>query len=228
MQRFTGIFKLSLDVAKFPFDSQQLAVELISRRTPLEKLYLTYDQRDITFSEVVKSDLESWKPNVVTLRREPIPGWYGQDHARVWAALEVTRKPLSTMAVVFIPMIACLLIPLIALWLQKQKHGNFEKDAMDIVNVLVGGLFAVIALNFAVITSYPALGGGDNPANRLFAICYMLLGLSFAISLLLFRFDLARRWFGRFVSEEVFRFCIWGVPAVTVTLSGAVMFIAAA
>lgn len=227
MRRYTGVFKLSLDVSKFPFDAQQLAVELISRRAPLEKLYLAYDQDDLTFSELLKSDLEGWTPNVVSLTKDSLPGWYGQSHARVWATLEVVRKPLSTLAVVFIPMLAAILIPLIALWLQKQENGGFKLDAMDVANVLIGGLFAVIALNFAVITSYPSLGSGDNPVNRLFGICYMLLGLTFAIALLLFRYDLARRCFGRYFSEEVFRFCNWGIPAITLTLSTSVIVIAA-
>lgn len=228
MQRYTGIFKLSLDVMKFPFDSQPLAVELISRRAPLDRLFLTYDQDDLNFSDLIKSELESWTPNVVTLRRDTMPGWYGQSHARVWASLEVTRKPLSTLAIVFIPMLAVILIPLIGLWLQKQENGEFKLDAMDIANVLIGGLFAVIALNFAVVTSYSSLGSGDNPVNRLFGICYVLLGVTFAISLLLFRFDLPHRWFGRYVSEEVFHFCSWGIPAITLTLSASVLFMAAA
>ncbi len=228
MQRVTADFKLSLDVRKFPFDKQQLAVELISRRAPLNKLFLTYDQDDITFSDIIQSDLESWTAGLVSLRRDPLPGWYGQKQARVWISLEVIRNSLATLPVIFIPLIATMLIPLIALWLQKQEEGTYTIEAFELVNILIGGLFAVIALNFAITTSYSSLGSGDNPVNRLFGIAYFILGIAFGVALLVFHFDLPRRWFGKHFSIQLFRFIKWGLPAVAITLGVSVILAAAA
>jgi uncharacterized Tic20 family protein len=228
IQRVTGTFKLALDVTKFPFDKQGLAVELISRRAPLERLFLSYEQDDLNFSKVLDSDLDGWTTGLVTLRRDPLPGWYGQKHARVWASLEVTRQPSATLPVIFIPLVASMLIPLIALWLQKQEDGLFGTEAFELANILIGGLFAVIALNFAITTSYSALASGDNPVNRLFGIAYLVLGIAFAVVLLVFHLDLPRRWFGKHVSIELFRFIKWGLPAAALTMGLAVIFLAAA
>jgi len=228
MQRVTADFKMALDVKKFPFDKQQLAVELISRRAPLDKLFLTYDQDDLTFSDVVSSELDSWTAGLVSLRRDPLPGWYGQQQARVWVSLEMIRNSVTTLPVIFIPLLATMLIPLIAIWLQKQEDGEFKVEAFELANILIGGLFAVIALNFAVTSSYSSLGSGDNPVNRLFGIAYLVLGLTFAVALLVFQFDLPRRIFGKHFSTQLFMFIRWALPVSALTLSVSVLFMAAA
>ena len=92
---------------------------------------------------------------------------------------------------------------------------------------LIGGLFAVIALNFTISTSYSTLGSGDNPVNRLFGLAYLVLATSFAIALLVYRFDLARKWFGKYFSIELYKLFKWALPAATLTLALSVLFMAA-
>ena len=59
--------------------------------------------------------------------------------------------------------------------------------------MIIGGLFAVIALNFTVNSVYQVLGSGDNPVSRLFALNYVALGVSLLVNVLLFRFGVVER-----------------------------------
>ena len=42
MQRTTGQFSTAFNVAKFPFDRQELSVELVERREPIHRLTLDF------------------------------------------------------------------------------------------------------------------------------------------------------------------------------------------
>jgi len=90
----------------------------------------------------------------------------------------------------------------------------------------MGGLFAVIALNFTVNSAYEALGSGDNPVSRLFALNYTTLGIGLLVNVLLFRFGVVERWFGRYVQEQFYIFLSWAVPVLVLTGAGAIILVA--
>jgi len=162
----------------------------------------------------------------VSLRSEPLAGWYGGSHARVLASLEVARQPGTILASVFIPLFASLLIPLLAIWLNRVEDGRFRIETFELVNVIIGGLFAVIALNFTVNSAYQVLGTGDNPVSRLFALNYVTLGLCLLVNILIFRFGVVERLFGRYVQEQVYLVLIWAIPVLVLTMASAVVLVA--
>ena len=86
-----------------------------------------------------------------------LAGWYGESHARLLVDLHVRRQPGLAVGPIFIPLFASLLIPLLALWLNRVEDGRFQIEAFELSNVIVGGLFAVIALNFTVNAEHVAL-----------------------------------------------------------------------
>ena len=63
-------------------------------------------------------------------------------------------SPAPIIAAIFIPLFASLLIPLLAIWLNRVEDGVFQIETFELVNIIVGGLFAVIALNFTVNSIY--------------------------------------------------------------------------
>lgn len=104
-------------------------------------------------------------------------------------------------------LLAWLLIPLLAIWLNRVEDGAFQIETFELVNIIIGGLFAVIALNFTVNSVYEVLESGDNPINRLFALNYVTLAVSLAVNLLLFRFRVVERAFGIYVQGS--SICSW-------------------
>ena len=108
------------------------------------------------------------------------------------------------------------------------EEGEFQIEAFEQANVIVGGLFAVIALNFTLNAGYGMLGSTDNTVRRLFTLNYLALGLSLLINLTLFRFNLPMRWFGRYVQEQVYLFLSWAVPLLVLATALAFLLIAMA
>ena len=228
-RRISGEFAISVDVGRFPFDRQHLRLELAVRDQTSDTVALEYEQDDLDFSRATAgTKLDGWEVGPVELSSEQLPGWYGTTHASVIASLEITRVPAPIIASIFIPLFASLLIPLLGLWLNRVEDGVFQIETFEFVNMIVGGLFAVIALNFTVNASYQLLGSGDNPVSRLFALNYMALGISLMINVLMFRFGVVGRWFGRYVQEQLYLFLIWAVPLLMLVAAASVILVAMA
>ena len=222
--RVTASFHESFDVERFPFDRQRLVVTLVADGSPRELVALVFRQDDLDYTRVPRgAEADGWYARSIDLSRRQVRGWHGESHDAVDATLVVERAAAETAAPIFIPLFASLIIPLLAIWLNKLEEGEFKIEAFELANVIVGGLFAVIALNFTVSSELATLAHGDNTVARLFSLCYMTLAVALAVNLVVFRYRFLRARFGPFVEEEVFRVLTWGIP--TVALGTAVAFV---
>ena len=230
MRRITGDFSTEYDVSRFPFGNQQLQVRLVVRDLTANQLGLTFDQDDLDFSRPgADAALDGWNLRFVNLRVEPLAGWYGGTHATLTASLEATRQPGPTIAAIFVPLLASLLIPLLTIWLNRAKEdGTFKIETYELVNILIGGLFAVIALNFTVNSVFEVLESGDNPVNRLFTLNYITLAACLAVNVLLGRFGVAASLFGNYVQEQLYHFLMWAIPAMVLLTAASIIFVALA
>lgn len=227
MQRTSGKFTTSFDFAKFPFDRQELTVDLVERREPLHRLALDFRQDDVEFSRAAESvSIDGWEPGLLNLQRDPIPAWYGESQARVRASLEIYRQAGRTISGLFLPLLASLLIPLLALWLQRVEDGEIAIETFELSNILIGGLFAVIALNFTISANYPLLVNGENTVTQLLGLNYLCLAINLVINVFMFRFNLIGRFFGRHVLIQVYRYLTWGLPVLVLSTAAAIILIA--
>lgn len=227
VQRTVAKFATDLDLAKFPFDRQLLRVELVSLRDGRDRVTLDFRQDDLDFSSVARTvQLEDWEVGLLKLRRDTLPGWYGESHARLIASVEMVRQPARSAPAIFIPLLASLFIPLLALWLERVDDNDFAIEAFELANIVIGGLFAVIALNFTILASYPALAGSDNTVTRLFSLNYTTLAISAVVNLVLFRFKLLKRWFGPHVPVVLYEFLVWAMPVLVLTVAVATLLLA--
>ena len=227
MQRTTGKFETAFDLSKFPFDRQNLTVELVERREPLHRLIFDFRQDDIEFSQTADSvSIDGWKPGLLHLQRSPQPAWYGEAQARVQASAEIRRDSVRTISVLFLPLLASLLIPLLALWLQRVNDGVILIETFELSNILIGGLFAVIALNFTLSATYPTLVTGDNTVTRLLGFNYFCLALNLLINVSMFRFNFVGRAFGKHVLDQSYRYLVWAMPVMVLTTVVSIMLLA--
>jgi hypothetical protein len=228
LERTTGTFAAHLDERDFPFDHQALPVEVVVRDDDLDQVSLEFHGDDVAYSRAdPEVEVRGWDVGLVDLRSRPIAGWHHRAHARVIASLLVERQWSTVMAPVFIPLFSSMLIPLIAIWLQKvSDDGEFEVDAFELANIVIGGLFAVIALNFTVNSEYATLASGDNTLSRLFALNYSTLAAAMVVDIGMFQFHFVGRWFGRFVEEQAYFALSWGIPVASLGTAVAVLLVA--
>jgi hypothetical protein len=228
-RRTIAEFATPHEVERFPFDRQKLQIELTIRSQTSDVVVLDFEQRDLDASRAVAgAHLEGWTLLHVTLRSEPMAGWYGATHAHVVASLEIARHPAATAATIAIPLFATLMIPFLTIWLNRVKDGQLQLEAHSLINLLIGGLFAVIALNLSVTTRYTALSAGDNLVSRLLALSYFTLGLAFLINLLLVRFRVAEELLGRCTQEQCYLVLRWAFPVLVLTMAAAMILAAIA
>ncbi len=214
IKRVSSDFAASTNVSRFPFDRQNLKLN-IAARDDESIVELGFVQDDLDYSRRSKSAaLDGWDLGAVTLRNEPAAGWRGASHGQVVASLEIARQSGIIVAAVFVPLFASLLIPMLAIWLNRNDDGYFHIETFELVNIIIGGLFAVIALNFTVNSTYEMLSSGDNPVHRLLALNYLALGVGLLINVVLFRFGVVARLCGRYVQEQVYFALAWAVPAI--------------
>jgi hypothetical protein len=229
MQRTSTKFATTFDPQRFPFDQQKLAAEVVVRGDDQDRVVLDYHQDDLDFS-VTASDrkLDRWTLGLTNIRREPLPGLYDTLHSRLWVELQIRRRFTMAMAPIFIPLFASLLIPLMAVYMNRVEDGEFQIEAFELCNIVIGGLFAVIALNFTVNSAYPMLGDADNTVTRLFGLNYLVLGAALTIIITLFRFNLVQRACGKYVQEQLYLAIVWAGPLLVLATAIALLLVAMA
>lgn len=228
MQRTTGRFTVPIDSGAFPFDKQTLGVEVTVSRETTGEASLVVLQEDIDFSRPAQDlSIEGWTPGFVNIKRYTQPGWYGEFHSGLIVGLTVARDYGKVVVPVFIPLLAALLIPMLAIWMNHTEAGEFAIDTFELGNIIVGGLFAVIALNFTINAVYKSVSTGDNTVTRLFGLNYVGLGVGLAIVVLLYRYNVPMRLFGRHVQEQVFSYLSWAVPVLAFGTALAFILVAA-
>lgn len=227
MQRTTASFKADFPLENFPFDRQKLGVHLISRIEPTQRVLLDFVQDELEFSNTrYITEIDGWSVGLVELKPAPVPAWRGDENTGVIAALNIRRDQPSLVATIFIPLFSSLLIPLLTIWLNKVEDGAFAVDAFELTNISIGGLFAVVGLNFTINSSFVNLAVGDNPVMRLFGLNYFLLGFTIALGILMYRFNVLRRMFNADVQQEAFICMNWAIPLLTFVTAFAMVALA--
>ncbi len=214
VRRVTGSFTASFDATSFPFDKQVLFVEVAAKQSN-DQVTLLALQDELNFSQAAPDvALDEWNLGFVSLRRESTAGWYGEASDKMMIGLGVSRKSEKFIAPIFIPLLASLLIPLLAIWMNKAEGGNFKVEPIDLANIIIGGLFAVIALNFTVNGEYKVIASGDNAVTRLFGLNYLSLGVGLLVIVFMFRFHVLKKLFGQYVQEQAFVYVSWAIPTL--------------
>lgn len=227
MQRTTATFTASFPLDKFPFDRQKLNVDLVSRLEPVQRVQLDFRQDELEFSNTrYVTEIDGWIPGLVELAQAPVAAWRGEINTGMQVALVVKRDQGSLLATIFVPLFASLLIPLLVVWLNRIEDGEFVVDSFELTNISIGGLFAVVALNFTVNSSFVNLAVGNNPVMQLFGLNYAILGLSIAIGIALYRFNAIKKLAGPYIQEEFFTYINWAIPVLVFSTGAAMMAMA--
>lgn len=113
-------------------------------------------------------------------------------------------------------------------WMNGAKEGGFDIEGFELANFIIGGLFAVIALSFAIYSAAPMLAQGDNTVSRLLALNYLALAIGLLITVVFYRYKLPARWFGAYIQDEMFKFLAWAFPFLFISFGAGCVIMAAA
>lgn len=227
VRRYRGQFQASFDVSNFPIDRQVLPFEFLSAEHDRHQVLLVEDAAALAFSSAAPVMFEGWNVGIAEVVSDLVTHWNGTTHSQIRYAITVQREPGDYIAPIFTPIAAVLLVPILAIWLNRWHDHRFAIESFEFMNIAVGGLFATIALTLAVYSSYPFLADGRNVVGRLFTLNYVLLAVAGVIILVLFRSQRGHHPpFSPGVALEIFRAACWIMPAVAVTAVAAIVITA--
>lgn len=222
IRRLRANFKTDLDHTSFPLDKQRLLMQIASPLYTVNQIVLQNDL-DVEFSGHGQLELRGWEFGRLRFCPATVARWNGSIHSELEGTLPATRHVTPYVTSVFLPIAAVMLVPFLALWLNRWSGNSFAVEPFELMNVTTGGLFATIALTLAIYSVYPFLSSGANVVGRLFTLNYLLLGLAMLTILMLFKTQLNDRpWFSPYVALEAYKYISWAAPLLTLILMAAI------
>lgn len=224
----TGSFKTPVDISKFPYDDQNLEITIAGYGGDSDQFALALAEPDLSYARSMPSqDLDGWNVGPVKLITGTLDDFDGNKYSQVTSSLEVSRISIEAIVSLCLPLLASLLIPFLAIWLNRPEGDGFTVDAFELANVVIGGLFAVIALGITISSSSPSLVVEDNVVSRLLTLNYASLGFGILVVLLMYQFTLVERLFGEKAQRRAHAVLSWAYPASVALIAATIMILPA-
>jgi hypothetical protein len=210
--RFIGNFSTDVDLHDYPFDTQELAIELEDDNSGVDQLRLIPDMEHTNLD--VGFNVAGWETAYLESRilNHYYPDRFDHDdlyYPRYVFRLGIRRFTTSAIFTVFVPAFVIVLISLTGLWLPRE-----ELEVRS--NATVPMLAAAVLFHFALIQQLPATGYLTR-ADKLMLSVYLILGFHMLISWLWFVFDEKH-------TERIKLLGKWiGVPVTFAILAGGVL-----
>lgn len=215
-QRLRGTFDTPIDLARFPFDSQRLAVRLTSPDHDARQVVLVHGQADAERS-AISPDVVLPEWTIAPRMRfagDEVRGLDGMLHSELQGSVGISRLARAYVASLFAPLAVILMLPVLCIWVKTDIHER--------INWVITAVFSLIALNFSVSVSYPALGI-DSLFMRLFWYGYVAQGVALALIMLLFNESRLAGWLGEDLLAEATSYLSWSLPLVIALAFGDVI-----
>ena len=211
--RYTGTFISSVDLRKYPFDTQNLTIEIEDLRAGIDQIvFEPYQERTSLDAQFV---LAGWGVDSIAARayKHLYPPRFDRDDlyvSRYKFSLGIERFATSAAFSVFFPAYVIVLISLMGLWV--------GADQLDVrTNAVAPMLAAAVFFHYSLTQSLPATGYLTR-ADKLMLGVYVSLFL-----------NMASTWAFLIVDEKhietIFRWARAWVPPVTIALMLAVSLI---
>lgn len=204
MWKMAGTFTESPDLHAYPFDTQELTIELEDDSNGADSLRLKPDV-DHTFLDA-GFEVAGW--DVAFLRARVLNHYYPDRfenddlyYSRYKFSLGIKRFATSAVFTVFVPALVIVLISLSGLW--------FPRDELEVrSNATTPMLAAAVLFHFALMQELPATAYLSR-ADKLMMAAYACLGLHMLSSWIWFVFDEKH-------TERLFRLAKWVCAPATI------------
>lgn len=184
MYRFIGTFSSPADLHDYPFDTQELVIEVEDDDNGVDQVELVPDQEHTNLD--INFEVPGWETAFTKARVfvHNFPDRFDNDdlyYSRYQFSLGLRRYGTSAVFTVFVPAIVIVLISLTGLWI--------TRDELEVrSNATTPMLAAAVLFHYALIQSLPATPYLTR-ADKLMLSVYIILGLHMLASLFWFFFD---------------------------------------
>lgn len=212
IQRVQGVFDVKYRLYAFPFDTQSLAVRIVSEKYDTNEIQLTQDQRDINASGLGEEvRLPGWKPKrlaFVMLRERGLNGRY---YPEMQAQIVLSRDPYIPLVSILMPFFLVMFVPTIGMF-----YTRF--DLKDRLGFWGSSILAVIALHFTYTTRYGSLPA-DSIISQLIVIGsgYQILMIVLTITIMDPKWT-DGRFSNKFIVPEIIGYLHWAIPLALIGL----------
>lgn len=184
MYRFIGTFSSPLDLHDYPFDTQELVIELEDDDNGTDQMVLVADREHTNLD--VGFDVPGWEIAFTQARvlNHYFPDRFENDdlyYSRYKFSLGLRRFAASAVFTVFMPAIIIVLISVSGLWIPRE-----ELEVRS--NATTPMLAAAVLFHYSLIQSLPATGYLTR-ADKLMMAVYVCLALHMGITWLWFVLD---------------------------------------
>jgi gamma-aminobutyric acid receptor subunit beta len=148
-QAFSATLATSLDLRRFPFDSQLLPVVVEARGDDLDRTILKPDHQDSALANQGYVGLAQWVPLSITESTGTVAG--SASHAsNVEFDLKVERRPKSYIWKFIVPLLLLVIVSWVTFWL---SHEEFKTK--DQLQSAVATLLIIVAFNITATSLLP-------------------------------------------------------------------------
>jgi hypothetical protein len=211
MWRFLATFHTPIDLRKFPFDTQNLQIEIEAENAGVDQIVFDADQNHTAFD--ADFDVAGW--SVASLgastRKHYYPTRFAHDdlyYSRYAFTIGLERFGTSAIFSVYVPALVIVLISLVGLWVPPEE---MEVRSNAGAPMLVGA----VLFHFSLMQALPATGYMTR-ADKLMVAVYVSLTLNMLSTWFFFLFDEKHH-------DLVFRIARALVPPLTVAVMAAGM-----
>lgn len=179
-------FRISVNLAAFPFDSQQLTFTFVTPRYSAGEVIYLIDDRDREVSSVPSElSVPDWHPRTLNFALDRFYGWNAKPFARAEVTATVTRAWPRYLLRIFIPFIAVVSVSLFILWAPVTLK-------IDHAGITYSALLALAALSFTFESSFPGSMSVNSPIAFMISLGYFYLVLTLLVHLALGEHRLSR------------------------------------
>lgn len=152
-QRFTATLSTSLNLRRFPFDSQVLPLDVQASGDDLDRTTLKPDREDTSLRNRAYVGLAQWAPVSLEANTDRVAG--SASHAtEVEFGLKVRRNPKSYVFKFFIPLLLLVIISWVTFWLSHEEFKTKEQLGSAVSTLLIIVAFNITASTFLPKTDY--------------------------------------------------------------------------
>ncbi len=210
-RQFEATLRSEFDLRSFPFDRQELQVQIESFAFPSTELVLVPEPEQMKGSRLrlPQWDVGALRWNVADVEQE----LEREKYSRLTVSLELMRKPGFYVWQVFVPLFILILIASTVFFLP-------ASDLSDRISVTTTSLLTAVALSYTVRTDLPKISYLTT-IDRLFVTTYVFFGAKIAGMLII------RQWVDRDAvrAEKIDRVSRWVFPAVYLATNAALILI---